>query len=114
MTEEKRNKLEERLVKKSADIAETKPALRIKRVKKKKNVEEQAKPKTRKWVQIRLLPIWLRVILVLLLLVVAAVVGAMFGYGYLGEGSPGDVLKKETWMHIWDIVKGHSPKEIDK
>ncbi|WP_342515333.1 DNA-directed RNA polymerase subunit beta [Sporosarcina sp. FSL K6-1522] len=75
-------------------------------MKKKKKVEEQTESKTQKWVQIRLLPIWLRILLVLLLLVGAAVFGAMFGYGYLGDGNPGDVLKKETWTHIYDIMNG--------
>jgi hypothetical protein len=64
------------------------------------------KPKQRLWVQIRIIPIWLRIILVLLLLVGAAAIGAMIGYGYIGDGNPSDALKKETWMHIIDILKG--------
>ena len=58
------------------------------------------------WVQMRLIPIWLRIILVLLLLVGTAIMGAMVGYGYIGDGVPADVLKKETWTHILDIVSG--------
>lgn len=58
------------------------------------------------WVQMRLIPIWLRIILVLVLLTGAAILGAMLGYGYIGDGVPADVLKKETWTHILDIVKG--------
>ena len=30
----------------------------------------------------------------------------MIGYGYIGDGEIGDVLKKETWIHILDIIKG--------
>ncbi|WP_318617025.1 DNA-directed RNA polymerase subunit beta [Sporosarcina sp. YIM B06819] len=66
----------------------------------------QATPPKQLWVQIRLLPIWLRVILVLLLLVGAAILGAIIGYGYIGDGEPTDVLKKETWTHIIDIISG--------
>lgn len=58
------------------------------------------------WVQMRLIPIWLRIILVLALLTGAAILGAMFGYGYIGDGVPSDVLKKETWTHILDIISG--------
>lgn len=68
--------------------------------------EEQSTPQKQIWVQIRLLPIWLRVVLVLLLLIGAAILGMMVGYGYIGDGKPMDVLKKETWVHILDIING--------
>ncbi|WP_347548428.1 DNA-directed RNA polymerase subunit beta [Pseudalkalibacillus hwajinpoensis] len=53
----------------------------------------------------RFIPIWLRLLLVVLLLVASLVAGAMIGYGVIGDGSPGDVFKKETWVKITDIVK---------
>lgn len=59
-----------------------------------------------RWVQIRLIPIWLRVVLVLILVVVAAVVGTMVGFSVIGEGKAMDVLKPETWQHIFDIMNG--------
>ena len=68
--------------------------------------DEEAAPKKQFWVQIRLLPIWLRIILVLLLLIGAAILDAIIGYGYIGDGEPADVFKKETWIHILDIIKG--------
>ncbi|MCG7343927.1 DNA-directed RNA polymerase subunit beta [Sporosarcina sp. ACRSL] len=74
--------------------------------KKQKSVKEDESEKRRIWVQIRLLPIWLRVVLVLLLLTGAAILGAIVGYGYIGDGQPADVLKKETWTHILDIING--------
>lgn len=74
--------------------------------KKQKSVKEEQVPKKRMWVQIRLLPIWLRIILVLLLVIGAAIAGAMVGYGVVGDGQPTDVLKKETWTHIFDIMSG--------
>ncbi len=61
--------------------------------------EIQRKPK------IRLIPIWLRLLLVALLLVASLVAGSMIGYGVIGDGSPGDVFKKSTWDKITDIVK---------
>jgi len=30
--------------------------------------------------------------------------GLMVGYGVIGDGNPKDVLKKETWTHIVDLV----------
>lgn len=70
-------------------------------------VEKEASVSPRKvWRQIRLLPIWLRVVLVLLLLIGAAISGMMVGYGYIGDGQPLDILKKETWVHILDIMNG--------
>lgn len=52
----------------------------------------------------RVVPIWLRIIIVLSLSAIALVLGLMIGYGMLGDGAPLDVLKKETWQHIADIV----------
>lgn len=58
------------------------------------------------WVQIRLFPIWLRIILIISLLVGAIAAGLMIGYGYIGDGTPKDILKLETWQHIIDIYSG--------
>jgi hypothetical protein len=33
------------------------------------------------------------------------VTGAAVGYGVLGNGHPGDVLKGSTWTHIIDLVE---------
>ncbi|MCA1320238.1 DNA-directed RNA polymerase subunit beta [Bacillus tianshenii] len=63
----------------------------------------EEKPKRLKW-RTRLIPIWLRLIIILGIMLVAAVAGAMFGYGVLGGGNPIDVLDKSTWQHIIDLV----------
>jgi hypothetical protein len=63
---------------------------------------KEAEPQ--RWVRVRMLPIWLRILLVFLLLAASLVLGAMFGYGVIGDGHPADVFKKETWQHIIDIV----------
>lgn len=54
--------------------------------------------------RIRLIPIWLRILIVLVLMVVFFFIGAMIGYGVIGDGSPWDVFKKSTWTHITDII----------
>jgi hypothetical protein len=105
MTDEKRNSLSRATQKKPDSI---RPVTRSTRQEQKRRTvqSEESAPKKQFWVQIRLLPIWLRVVLVLLLLIGAAIFGAMIGYGYIGDGEPGDVLKKETWIHILDIITG--------
>lgn len=63
----------------------------------------EEKPQKLKW-RIRLIPIWLRIIIILAVMVAAIIAGAMFGYGVLGGGDPMDVLNKETWQHILDLI----------
>lgn len=58
------------------------------------------------WVQIRLFPIWLRIVLIFALIGVSIAAGLMVGYGYIGDGEPKNALKWETWQHIIDILKG--------
>lgn len=53
----------------------------------------------------RLFPIWMRIIVVLLLCAIALIMGLMIGFGVVGDGVWEDVLKRETWQHIIDIVK---------
>ena len=72
---------------------------------------EETAPKKQFWVQIRILPIWLRVILVLLLLAGAAILGALIGYGYIGDGDPSDVLKKKRGLIFWISLMGKSRKD---
>lgn len=69
---------------------------------------QETKTETKKinWVQIRMFPIWLRILIVIALLVGAAAAGLMVGYGVLGEGSAKDALKWETYQHILDIKDG--------
>ncbi|TQR18123.1 DNA-directed RNA polymerase subunit beta [Psychrobacillus soli] len=70
---------------------------------------EQARaeePKKIHWVQIRMFPIWLRILLCIVLFSGAAAAGLMVGYGVLGGGTPKDALKWETYQHILDIKDG--------
>lgn len=104
MTDEKRNSVDELKTPTRTRATRTQPSGNEQRRRNSKS--EEATPKNQFWVQIRLLPIWLRVVLVLLLLAGVAILGAIIGYGYIGDGEPADVLKKETWTHILDILNG--------
>jgi hypothetical protein len=55
-------------------------------------------------IQVRLFPIWLRIILVVFFVIVSMLVGAVIGYSVIGNGKPMDALKFSTWNHIRDFV----------
>lgn len=59
-----------------------------------------------RWVQLRLIPIWLRVILVIILFIAVAAMGLTIGYSFIGDGEAGDALKWSTWQHLLDIMSG--------
>ncbi|MDI2587735.1 DNA-directed RNA polymerase subunit beta [Psychrobacillus sp. NEAU-3TGS] len=71
-----------------------------------KEQDQTAEPKKTYWVQIRMFPIWLRILLCIMLFAAAAAAGLMVGYGFLGDGKPTDALKWETYQHILDIKDG--------
>lgn len=71
-----------------------------------KEQEQATEPKKTYWVQIRMFPIWLRILLCIILFTGAATAGLMVGYGVLGNGTPKDALKWETYQHILDIKDG--------
>ncbi|XQY91651.1 DNA-directed RNA polymerase subunit beta [Metabacillus sp. HB246100] len=88
---------------------ETSKAMSREEVKKSKKAKKQSKSdeqqQSQKKVRIRLVPIWLRVVLVLLLMVAATVAGLVVGYGVIGSGNPEDTLNQSTWQHILDLVE---------
>ncbi|WP_075983152.1 DNA-directed RNA polymerase subunit beta [Bacillus massilinigeriensis] len=59
----------------------------------------------RKRIRVRLIPVWLRVVIVAIMIVFAVMIGAIFGYSVLGDGKAGDVFQKSTWTHMVDLVK---------
>jgi len=79
-------------------------SLRQQRKKERREEKEKALVEGRKRIRIRLIPIWLRVIIVAILLVVSAISGAMVGYSVMGNGKAMDVFDKSTWTHIVDLV----------
>ncbi|WP_342528096.1 DNA-directed RNA polymerase subunit beta [Chryseomicrobium sp. FSL W7-1435] len=81
-------------------------AVREKTTEGQEKMTEQKPQKPTRWVQIRLIPIWLRVILVLLLIAGAIAGGLTVGYAILGGGEATDALKWETYQHILDIMNG--------
>ena len=48
----------------------------------------------------------LRIIIVVVLFLIVAIIGAMIGYGGIGNGNPLQVLNPATCMHIFDIMNG--------
>ncbi|MDQ0218480.1 DNA-directed RNA polymerase subunit beta [Peribacillus cavernae] len=58
----------------------------------------------KKRIRIRLLPIWLRLVIVIVLIAASISAGAMIGYSVIGGGKASDVFKKSTWTHIVDLV----------
>lgn len=91
-------------------LNENQEQLKLSRKERKKNKEKQKSveetPKKTFWVQMKILPIWLRILLTVILLAAVIAIGLRFGYGFIGDGNPADVLKKETWTHILDIIQG--------
>lgn len=74
---------------------------------KKRRTQEQAnEEQQRRFIRIRLVPIWLRIVLILLLFIIVTAIGIVFGYSVIGEGEAGDALKWGTWKHILDIMNG--------
>lgn len=73
----------------------------------KQKIEKKEKKKTEKIIkkQVRLIPIWLKFVIVIVLMIVFALIGAMVGYGVLGDGEVLDVFKPSTWTHIYDLIQ---------
>ena len=61
-------------------------------------------PEASKRVRIRLIPIWLRLVLLLVSIFICVMAGAAVGYGMLGGGNVADVFTESTWTHIIDLV----------
>ncbi|MBM7714510.1 hypothetical protein JOC94_001482 [Bacillus thermophilus] len=72
--------------------------------KKEKRHEEKKKQRSPEKIKVRLIPIWLRTIIVLLSLFICLIAGVVVGYSVIGDGKPQDALKKSTWTHIIDLV----------
>ena len=82
----------------------TQPKVSQKEKKEKRSDKQIEKPI--RWYNFRLFPIWLRILLVLILLIIAGAGGLMVGFGVIGSGEPAGVLKQETWQHMMDIING--------
>ncbi|WP_071460945.1 DNA-directed RNA polymerase subunit beta [Bacillus massilinigeriensis] len=66
----------------------------------KKAEQTEGRPSLR----VRLIPIWLRIVIVLFLFFVSTSIGLVVGYSVLGDGKAGDTFDSETWTHITDLI----------
>jgi hypothetical protein len=85
----------------------TREALRNVEKKPKAQMEDTEQSRTHKKIKklkVRLIPIWVRLIFVLVFCAASLAAGLAIGYGVIGDGKPSDVFQKETWQHIVDIV----------
>ncbi|WP_208590756.1 DNA-directed RNA polymerase subunit beta [Gracilibacillus suaedae] len=71
---------------------------------KKEKRADKKKQKEKKYVR-RIIPIWAKVLIIVVLSLFALMIGLIVGFSILGDGSPLDALKWETWQHIIDFVK---------
>ncbi|PYZ92944.1 hypothetical protein CR194_12685 [Salipaludibacillus keqinensis] len=52
-----------------------------------------------------MIPIWVRLVFIIAAIIGSLALGAMIGYGIVGEGgNPMDVFNPQTWYHIYDII----------
>lgn len=72
---------------------------------KKQEKEEHKEAANNKKIRVRLIPIWLRLIIIIVLSCLSLIIGAIFGYSVLGDGKAGDVFKKSTWTYIIDLIE---------
>ncbi|MEH7387121.1 DNA-directed RNA polymerase subunit beta [Bacillus sp. JJ1521] len=75
-----------------------------------KNTGKEPKKKREGKLRIRLIPIWIRLLLVVVLFAASVMIGVVVGYGVIGDGNPSDALKKDTWQHIVDLVNKDAEK----
>lgn len=74
------------------------------RYERRKTTRAKEKKQTIWNVRVRLIPIWLRLILIAFFMVLAIAAGWVIGYGVIGDGNAGDALKRETFQHLYDLV----------
>lgn len=66
---------------------------------------EEMKNEESQKLRVRVIPIWLRLIIIVLIFVLCLAAGLAIGYGVIGDGNVKDVFSKDTWQHIVDLVK---------
>ncbi|WNS75249.1 DNA-directed RNA polymerase subunit beta [Bacillus sp. DTU_2020_1000418_1_SI_GHA_SEK_038] len=71
----------------------------------KKERTTMAEKRRNRRIRVRMIPIWLRIIIVAVLIFISCIAGAAFGYGVMGGGNAKDIFQKSTWTHIVDLVE---------
>lgn len=56
---------------------------------------------TKEKIVLQIVTFILKILLVIVLIALAFIIGAMIGYGVVGDGNPFAVFEKETWVHIF-------------
>ncbi|KHF38745.1 hypothetical protein LQ50_19505 [Halalkalibacter okhensis] len=67
---------------------------------------EARRKKRPKKERLRLIPIWLRLLLAILLVGGSLILGVILGYSVIGGKDAGEATKPETWYHIVDMIRG--------
>ncbi len=70
---------------------------------KERRIEKKAR---RRRPRIRLIPIWLRFIIAVVLIGGSFLLGLIVGYGVIGDGDPAEAVKPHIWYHILDMIQG--------
>lgn len=92
-------------VKSDTPLSKKEATLPNKRTKRSENGDSKNDGKWKIY-QTRYIPIWLRIVIVLVLSILACVFGLMIGYGVIGDGNAIDALKWKTYQHILDLING--------
>ncbi|MFT8322631.1 MAG: DNA-directed RNA polymerase subunit beta [Bacillus sp. (in: firmicutes)] len=66
--------------------------------------DESNTASTRKKIRVRLIPIWLRILLIVVLMACSVSAGTVIGYSVMGNGKASETFHKETWTHINDLI----------
>ncbi|PSL45756.1 DNA-directed RNA polymerase subunit beta [Salsuginibacillus halophilus] len=69
--------------------------------------EEPKKKAKQKRGRRRILPIWLRLIIVTILFAVSLVIGLIAGYSWFGDAEGYDVLQPSTWQQLLDFIQAN-------
>lgn len=66
---------------------------------------DHAEPGENDPIRVRLIPIWLRLVIIAVLFVLLVFIGAIIGYSVISEGSFTEVFQKSTWIKIFDLIE---------
>ncbi|MBP3953185.1 DNA-directed RNA polymerase subunit beta [Bacillus suaedae] len=69
--------------------------------------KREARRKRRRRPRLRIIPIWLRLLISIVLIGGSLILGLMVGFGVIGDGeNPSDILDPDIWYRMIDIIRG--------
>ncbi len=71
-------------------------------------LNNESEKKSMRKIRIRLIPIWLRLVLIAILVTISVMSGIAVGYGVIGDGKVSEAFDKSTWQHLVDLVNKDS------